>query len=242
MPRKRNLFDPLSHDPFAISRTKLQDFLDCPRCFFLDRKCGVSKPSLPAFSLNVAVDKLLKSEFDWYREKKRAHPLMLQYRLDAIPFQHPELDVWRNNCKGIRHHHPESSLILYGAVDDLWILKNGKLIIVDYKATSTKAEITLDTPYRIKYTKQLEVYQWLFRRNGFDVSPVAYILYVNADSSRARFENVLAFDAMLIEHKGNSDWVGDALMEAKICLMGSIPDPAPDCEWCAYRSAHGNAA
>ena len=39
--RTRNLFDPKSKTPFRLSRTKLDLFLSCPRCFYLDRRLGV---------------------------------------------------------------------------------------------------------------------------------------------------------------------------------------------------------
>ena len=57
---KSRLFNPSSQDFFCLSRTKINDFLNCRRCFYLDRRIGLKKPSLPAFSLNIAVDCLLK--------------------------------------------------------------------------------------------------------------------------------------------------------------------------------------
>ena len=234
MTRTKHLFNPESAVPFCVSRTKLQDFQKCPRCFYLDRRLGVSKPSMPAFSLNVAVDALLKKEFDTYRKKKKPHPIMIQYGLHAIPFQHHELDLWRNNFKGIRHLHKWSNLFLYGAVDDLWIFTDGSIAVVDYKATSTRQEITLSSPYREGYKKQLEIYQWLFAQEGFDVSPRSFILYVNGKSDRDAFNNRLEFDAQIIEHVGDCGWVDGAMVGAKDCLMGELPEPREYCEWCHY--------
>ena len=42
--RTRNLFLPGAEKPFKFSRSKIQDFLDCPRCFYLDRRCGTAQP------------------------------------------------------------------------------------------------------------------------------------------------------------------------------------------------------
>src|ERR1039457_2157110 len=144
--RTKRLFVPSSTEPFAFSRTKLDNFLTCPRCFYLDRRFGVTHPSIP-FSLNIAVDCLLKKEFDAYRLRREPHPIMVRYGVNAIPFQHPDLELWRNNFKGIRFHHVPSNLILFGAVDDVWLNVNDELHVVDYKATSTSEVITLDTPY-----------------------------------------------------------------------------------------------
>ncbi|MEK7077575.1 MAG: hypothetical protein AAB928_00560, partial [Patescibacteria group bacterium] len=62
--RSRNLFNPDSKTPFRLSRSKIDLFLNCPRCFYLDRRLGVAQPPGYPFALNSAVDKLLKKEFD----------------------------------------------------------------------------------------------------------------------------------------------------------------------------------
>jgi len=58
--RSINLFITNQIGSFKLSRTKIQNFLDCPRCFYLDRKCGTAQPDGSPFRLNTAVDTLLK--------------------------------------------------------------------------------------------------------------------------------------------------------------------------------------
>ena len=98
-------FEPESKEPFKISRSKIDLFWECPRCFYLDRRLGIKRPSMPAFTLNSAVDHLLKKEFDIHRAEKEAHPLMKKYKINAVPFQHPDLEKWRHNFSGIRFIH-----------------------------------------------------------------------------------------------------------------------------------------
>lgn len=237
--RSKRLFDPTASEPFALSRTKIQDFIDCPRCFWLDRRCGISKPSMPAFSLNIAVDSLLKREFDAYRSRGEPHPIMIQYGINAVPYQHPELETWRNNFKGVRHHDQPSNIILYGAVDDIWVEASGDLIVVDFKATASQEKnITLESPYRQRYKTQLEIYQWLLQQCGFKVSSRAFILYCNANKDRDAFDGRLEFSTQLIEHTGDFSLVGNMLHWARVVLMlDTPPAPAPECEWCKYRTA-----
>ena len=71
---------------WRLSRSKIELFTECPRCFYLDNKLGTGRPRGPAFTLNIAVDALLKREFDAHRLKKTAHPLMKKYKVDAVPF------------------------------------------------------------------------------------------------------------------------------------------------------------
>jgi len=234
--RTRNVFDPNSDKPFKLSRTKLENFLKCPRCFYLDRRLGLkSLPQLP-FTLNIAVDHLLKKEFDVYRAKGKPHPLMIDRGIDAVPFQHPDLDIWRENFQGIQYHHQPTNLLLSGAVDDVWQTPDGQLIIVDYKATSTEKEITLDDKWKGGYKRQMEIYQWLFRQNGFKVQETGYFVYVNASKSRPTFDGHLHFDIHLLSHKGDDSWVESAVTAAKACLMSDLlPEPKAECEFCAYR-------
>ena len=90
--RKSNKYDKNSSERFRMSRSKIDLFLECPKCFYLDRKLGVGRPSGYPFSLNVAVDKLLKKEFDIHRASGTAHPLITHYGIDAVPFQHEKID------------------------------------------------------------------------------------------------------------------------------------------------------
>src|ERR1035437_8961006 len=98
--RKGNLYDSSSQFPFRLSRSKIDLFLNCQRCFYLDRKLGVGQPPGYPFSLNSAVDKLLKKEFDVLREKGEAHPLMTKFGIDAIPYSHEKLNEWRDALRG----------------------------------------------------------------------------------------------------------------------------------------------
>jgi len=98
--KTRNLYDKNSPAPFKISRSKIDLFIKCPRCFYLDRVLGIGQPPGFPFSLNSAVDKLLKKEFDIHRAKHTAHPMMSTYGLDAIPFEHEKMNEWRENFKG----------------------------------------------------------------------------------------------------------------------------------------------
>lgn len=236
--RSRNRFDPASRKPYKLSRSKLELFLQCPRCFYLDRRLGVGRVDFPPFTLNSATDTLLKREFDWHRGNGTQHSLMKEFGIDAVPFAHPEIDTWRENFKGVQYLHEPTNLLVTGAVDDVWQTRDGKLHVVDYKSTSTTKEISLDDRWKQGYKRQMDIYQWLLRRNGFDVSDLGYFLFVNADTSREHFNGELKFALQIIEYVGSDDWVEEAVMEAYECLCGEkIPSSAKDCEWCLYREA-----
>ncbi|HUU45781.1 MAG TPA: PD-(D/E)XK nuclease family protein [Acidobacteriota bacterium] len=238
--RTRNLFDPAATKPYKLSRSKLERFTQCPRCFYLDRRLGVDRPDMPGWTLNTAVDALLKNEFDAYRDRGEPHPLMQRHGIDAVPFRHPDLDVWRQNLRGIQFHHQPTNLVISGAVDDVWIGSIGKLHVVDYKSTSTTQEISFDGHARREYKRQAEIYQWLLRQNGHDVSDTAYFVYANAHRDRPEFAGRLEFDLLLFPYDGSAAWVERCVVDAHRCLMSDAPPPpASGCSYCLYRLAAG---
>jgi len=232
------LYDPKSKEPFRLSRSKIEDFLKCPRCFYLDRRLGISKPSIPGFSLNNAVDELLKKEFDILRLKGQPHPLMTAYGIDAVPFMHEKMEEWRDALRrGVQYLHPQTNFLITGGIDDLWQDKSGRLIIVDYKATSTDKEISLDDEYKQGYKKQVEVYQWLFRQNGFQVSPTAYFVFCNGLKDKDAFDGKLEFDLSIIEHEGDDSWIEPTLISIKKVLDShKAPESSLNCGYCNFIS------
>jgi len=237
--RKGYLYQKGAEKPFNISRSKIDLFLQCPRCFYLDRRLGLGRPGMPGFALNSAVDALLKNEFDLLRKNGQRHELMVKYGIDAVPFSHPDLPIWRDDVYkyvGACVLHKPTNLNICGIIDDLWVNKQEELIVVDYKSTSTSAVISLDDEYKQGYKKQMEVYQWIFREKGFRVNETGYFVYANAGKNREKFDARLEFELQIIAYKANADWVEPAIREIKKCLdADTIPDSHPNCEYCHYR-------
>ena len=73
------LFNPNTEEPFTLSRSRVDNFLECSRCFYLANRLGIARPSTFPFNLNNAVDGLLKNEFDGYREKQKPHPIQIDF-------------------------------------------------------------------------------------------------------------------------------------------------------------------
>lgn len=237
--RTRGLYDPNSKESFRLSRSKIDLYLECPRCFYLDRRLGVGRPPGYPFSLNSAVDALLKKEFDVHRAQQTKHPLMESYGIDAVPFAHEKMDEWRDSLRaGVTFLHEPTNFMVTGGVDDIWVNPQEELIVVDYKATSKSGEVNLDAEWQIGYKRQMEVYQWLLRQNNFKVSDIGYFVYCNGDADAEAFDKKLEFDVKVIAYKGDPSWVDETLQEAHTCLMGdNTPEASADCDYCAYRNA-----
>ncbi|ULQ48377.1 PD-(D/E)XK nuclease family protein (plasmid) [Flagellatimonas centrodinii] len=222
----------------AFSRSKLDLFMECPFCFWADIHHGVRRVSGPAFSLNIAVDALLKAEFDVHRRNQTPHPDFARVGLDAVPLRHAMMDEWRNNFTGVRWTDPVTGWALFGAIDDLWLNRVEWVVeLADYKATSKAAEITTDTLYP-GYRRQAEIYQFLLRRNGLKVSNRSWFYYGNGLKSRPGFGGVLQFDTVLLPYVGSDDWVESTFRAAVATATSPVPpEHGPDCQWCAMRAA-----
>jgi hypothetical protein len=236
-------YDPKRKGPYRISRSKIDLFVECPRCFFIDQRMGVMRPASFPFNLNSAVDALLKKEFDSYRAKGKAHPLMEAYGVDAVPMKHKDLELWREALKGgVEFLHEGTQLSVRGAVDDLWVKPNGEVIVVDYKATSKDGEVSLDAEWQNGYKRQMEVYQWILRKMGYAVSERGYFVYCNGKTDREAFDGKLEFDVKVIPYDGNPDWVEDTVNAIKECLDGDqIPESGPSCDYCKFVMWRGRA-
>lgn len=227
---------------WRLSRSKIDFFFECPRCFYVDNKLGTKRPGFPSFNLNIAVDELFKKEFDVHRKAKTPHPIMQTYHIEAIPFAHKSMDSWRDPFVGIEYKDPVTGLVVSGGVDDIWVTPDGTLIIVDYKATSKEGSITTlgDSPWEQQYMRQLGVYRWLLEKNGFTVATTGYLVYANADKNLNGFDGQLIFETTLVPVEADVSWIEDTLTQIKTTLESDAIAPSGQaCEYCPYREACG---
>lgn len=245
MVRHRGVYKPNHEAPYEVSRSRIEAFVKCPACFWLDRVKGIKFPGMPPFLLNSATDTLLKKDFSKYRDIQQPHPLMERHGLGHLaPFKHDDFEKWTQSLQlGFRTYYKPAKLIIGGGVDDIWHdpVKD-ELFIVDYKSTAGKRnadktaleEIDLVGHFKSAYKRQMEIYQWIMRQNGFKVSNTGYFVYVNGDQ---HFEDgmlledkdkaVMNFDVQLIPYQGDDSWVEKTILDLKACLdSNQCPDHA----------------
>jgi hypothetical protein len=191
---------------------------------------------MPGFLLNTATDTLLKKDFDKYRELQKPHPFMERHGLGhLVPFKHDDFDTWTKSLQlGLRTDHQASNFIIGGGLDDVWHdPETDEIFIVDYKSTAGRRNddktalepISLFGAYKKAYKRQMDMYQWILRQNGFNVSNTGYFLYVNGDQ---HFENgmleegvdkaLMRFNVQLITYEANDSWIEGKIMELRSCL------------------------
>lgn len=236
-------YKPGQTEPFKLSRSKIELFIQCQRCFWLDTRLKIRRPSSPPFNINKAIDELFKKEFDVYRAKGEPHPLMKDNQIKAVPYQHKDLDTWRYNFTGVTTLHEPTNLHIFGAVDDIWVDESGNLMVVDYKATAKASPVIELGPkggWQDMYRRQMEVYQWLLKQNGFKVSDTGYFVYATGTQDREGFFNKIEFETHVFPHHGNSDWVEPTIQNMKQVMDDDAMPPVGTaamggpCEFCDY--------
>ena len=240
--KQSSIYKPNQTNDFKISRSKFNDFLRCQKCFYLDRVKGLVSPSMPGWTLNETTDLLLKKEFDHCRKIQKPHRILLDNNLDhVIPFNHPDLEKWRDSLHGgLGVRFKKTNIILAGGIDDVWQnSKTKEIIVVDYKSQATDYPVNpksyFDSPYHADYQLQLDFYAYLFKEMNFEVAPIGYLVVCNADGSAKLFNKNIKFSETLVPYELKIDEIPKKIERMIQTLnKNTIPLPNKSCENCAY--------
>jgi hypothetical protein len=112
-------------------------------------------------------------------------------------------------------------------------------MVVDYKATAKDEAVTkLDQEWQIGYKRQMEVYQWLLRKNKLKVSNTGYFVYCTGRTDVEAFDGKIEFNVNLIPYTGSDKWVEKTIKDIHKCLENNkIPASGADCDYCKYVKA-----
>ena len=240
--RASSIYKPNQTEDYKVSRGRFSNFLSCPRCFYLDRVRGLAEPSSPGWTLNTLTDTLLKKEFDTCRAQQKPHRILVENNLSHIvPFQHDDIEHWRNSLSGgLQVRFKDTNIILQGGVDDVWFnTDTEEIVVADYKSQQKNEEVTQENyfrgAYKEGYKRQLDFYAYLLKGMGYKVSSDAYFYICNAKEVDEGFHGKMLFDEVLIHYKIKTDYLEDEIQKM-IDMMNSseIPNSHESCENCAY--------
>ena len=247
MPRHRGIFNIENPEPYELSRSRIENFVRCKSCFYMEQVEGIKFPSIPGFNINEATDVLLKRDFDKYRKVKKPHPYLVHSGYDfLIPYEHEHFEKWTQSMHfgaPDRLHYVDigTNLKVGGGLDDVWFnINTNRLHVVDYKSTSQKSDkgpITLDDWWKASYKRQMDLYVWVLEKKGYPVDSTGYFLYCDAD----RFEEYnflnknnaeMRFKINLIEYEVNHSWIQPVLEEINQTLqLSERPKHNDFCEY-----------
>ena len=231
MPKKK-LYQPKQQEIYQISRSSIQSYLECPRCYYLEIVLGIKKPSGLPLPINMAIDSILKKEFDHYREKQIPHPEVQKFLIDPIkPYNGGEFIGWRKGAKVIHH---KTNFEILGKFDDVWCNEdNTKLFLADYKggAVSSSGVSELHQSFR----NQMDIYLWIAKQLDPRMTNRTFFYYKKL--KKEDFMDKSKFITEIVEYIANDAWVEETILNLKKCLDNTSPPKAnEECKHCQYIS------
>ena len=210
----------------TLSSSSLSLLKDCPRCFWIQFNKGIKRPNGIFPSLPSGMDKILKAHFDSFRDRKLLPPELRELK-DVKLFDNVELlEVWRNNRRGIGWVDEEGN-ILRGAVDNI-LQKGDKLIVLDFKTRG----FPLKEDTHENYQDQMDIYNFLLRKNGWETEDYAYLLFYHP--KEVEEDGDVAFNTDLVKVEISVENAEKIFMDAIEILKGEMPDCGDECEFCRW--------
>jgi len=153
--------------PLKISRSKLDTFIHCQRCFWLEVH-GKAPPIDMAMGIYNILDAVQKNYYDKYREE--GLPPLLKGKL---PFKLADINLVKKLRIGIFFKDKKLNAVLWGKMDDCFIDDKGRLVVMDNKTSSGEPKPEYEKGYKF----QLNTYAYLLIKNGFKINPYACLVY-----------------------------------------------------------------
>ncbi|MFC2143064.1 PD-(D/E)XK nuclease family protein [Candidatus Aenigmatarchaeota archaeon] len=212
---------------YKLSPSSLNLLENCPKCFWLYVVKKIRRPSMGFPTLPSGIDKIMKVHFDKHRKQKTIPPELEE--LDGIKLfdDIEQLNIWRNNFKGIQFLDEESDILLRGAVDDM-LVKDKKLIVLDYKTRGYP--LKEDTHHH--YQDQVNLYNFLLRKNGYETEDYAYLLFLI--SKEINDNGDFVFDTHLVKMDINLEHAEELFKKAIQVLRGEMPESSETCKFCEW--------
>jgi len=210
---------------FKLSPSSLNLFLECAKCFWLqivkkDKRPAGIFPSLPS-----GMDKVLKEHFDRFASIGKMPP---ELKLEGYKLfdDFEKLKKWRNNLSGISTEI--EGAVLHGAVDNI-LVHNGKMVVLDYKTRGFPLKEDTAGHYQL----QMDMYNYLLRKNGYDTEDYAYLLFYHP--SHVKETGEVIFETSLVKMDIDVNHGEEILLKAIKVINEEMPEPSEECEWCKWR-------
>jgi len=214
-----------------ITPSGLSTLLECPRCLWLQFNEEKKRPRGIFPSLPDGMDNVFKEYFDSYRKKGKLPP-EIDGRVDGVLFSDSvKLKAWRESNfgrGGIRAKFPEYDIELGGAIDDLLVSPDNKMIPFDFK---TRGYPTKEDTHE-HYRHQLDAYALLFEANGMTPADYGYLLFFWPESYET---NQAKFHTELVKMSLSPQRGRELLKRVRDIVSGPKPLAHTSCEYCLYR-------
>ncbi len=215
--------------PYRFSPSSLSLLKECERCFWLQFRLNMRRPDGIFPTLPTGMDRILKAHFDSFRDRKMLPPELKRLEGYSLFGQKELLEEWRNNFAGIRWKDGQGN-ILMGAIDNI-LVKGGKLVVLDYKTRGYPIKETTGEYYK----DQMDIYNFLLRKNGFETEDYSYLLFYHPDKVHETGE--IIFHSDLVKLKVSVENAESIIRKAVEILAEDLPKQNGSCAYCNWQNA-----
>lgn len=217
-----------ANSTIRLSPSSLSLFLECPKCFWLYKRKGARRPSLP-LALHSNFDKIIKIYFDKFRERNEMPP-EIKGRVEGKLFDNFELlEKWRNTLNpGLKYKHPEHNFELSGGIDDC-LFDGEHYFVVDFKTTGSSNFHYNSERY---YQHQMDIYNFLLEHNGYKTKNTAYLIYYKPKEVIAK--GIVQFQTTVKKITTDNERAKDLFEKGIRLLLGPMPKRHSECEYCLW--------
>lgn len=213
---------------YKLSPSSLNVMKECGRCFWLQHNKGIRRPAGIVSSLLFGLDKALKLYFDSFRVEGELPRELRDSGIEAKLFSDTKLlEEWRDYRRGLQWKDKHGN-VLRGALDDL-LERGNKLVVIDYKTRG----YPLKSDSAKYYQEQLDIYNFLLRRNGHQTEDYSYLVFYYP--KRFSKNRCLSFNTTLVKVETSVESARRIFEEAiKLLERPEIPEAAEKCAYCQY--------
>jgi len=217
----------LKMNPITLSHSSISLFLECPRCFWLDKVKGKKRPATIFPGLPDGMDRILKEHFDRHRSEGTL-PEELHGEFHGRLFDDIErLNEWRNWRKGLRYTDEKTGFSLMGAIDDLFVTNMNHFAPLDFKTRGVPKKDDTHSYYQ----HQMNIYSFLLQHNGMTPASYAILIFYSPVRVNERHDVEFKPEPMKIDvNPANGERI---FKDAVKCLLSEEPK-AGECEWCHW--------
>lgn len=235
---KKKLYVKNNLSPFGISRSKIDLFFDCKRCFYLDQRFGIKRPHGTALVINNFVVNNFKTILNKYRQSQSILPESSLIGKKLIPSNHHLLPSWNDQFKGIYYVDKKTNFKIKANLDDVWEcsnLRDNYPVII--KSTSRRKDISSESIWP-GYWKQLSLYAYLLSKNSLKIGDKGILVYLNTAVKIQNNQKEIDFDILIFERKLDFSWIEPSLDKIFNVLNSDyVPEENSFCKFCRYQKS-----
>lgn len=221
-----------------LSKSQLDKFVDCPRCFWLAQRHKLKQPDMISSKVWKGVERVTIQHYDAHRAAKTTpENLIGQVPLGAVPLQRDAEGMKALRYWGKGLPFKVDNVLVTTALDDMLQFGDGnspaaiRYAVIDYKS---KSKLTDEESTAEMYQNQADVFDLAANVNGLPTDGVVYFDYWSPVSVEGAEPPATLGDtgftmqkwaSQIIALKADHARIKKLVLAAAACIESAMPEP-----------------